>query len=421
MKILVLGSGGREHALAWKIASSPLVDRVYCAPGNGGTAAVAKNVPLDLTDANAIYRYAKQNKMDLVVVGPEQPLCAGLADTLTKGGLRVFGPGARAARLEGSKVFAKNLMRKHAIPTADYSVFYDAPTAEDYLATARYPLVIKADGLAAGKGVKICDSRNSALEAVQEIMTDQRFGEAGSQILIEEALSGPEVSVHAICSKETIMVLEEACDYKRLNDGGEGPNTGGMGAFSPSMLLDDQTRAFIEEKVLVPTLHAMKRDDSPFRGLLYAGLMLTPSGPKVLEFNVRFGDPETQALLPRLKSDLVPLLLGSCDGTLDAQDLAWDPRPSVTVVVTSGGYPGTYQTGLPISGLAEAAAVPDVTIFHAGTARDDLGRIVTSGGRVLAITALGATRQEARERAYEAVDHIRFDGAAYRTVTASSS
>jgi len=341
MKVLVLGSGGREHALAWKIARSPLVERVYCAPGNAGTEEVGENVNLGLHDHRAIYQFCKQRSVELTVIGPEGPLCEGLTDALQSRGLRVYGPTRRAARIEGSKVFAKTLMRRHVIPTAEYKPFDDERDARRYLQDRAeneyFPVVVKADGLCGGKGVFVCADLAEAEEAVATLMRRRRFEGAGAKIVIEEALIGEEVSVFAICGDDTLAVLEEACDYKRLRDGDEGPNTGGMGAYSPSGLLDSKTRAIVEEKILVGALHALRRDDSPFRGTLYAGLMLGATGPKVLEFNARFGDPETQCILPRLRSDLVPLLVAAADGGPFEADMDWDPRPAVTVIVAADG------------------------------------------------------------------------------------
>ncbi|MHC4389774.1 MAG: phosphoribosylamine--glycine ligase [Planctomycetota bacterium] len=421
MNVLVLGSGGREHALTSKIAQSPLVDRIFCAPGNGGTAALATSVDIPHTDTRELYRFCKQRGVELVVVGPELPLIDGVVDQLTERGLKVFGPPRRAARLEGSKLFAKQLMRKHSIPTAEFKAFSDRDSAVEYLDQEVLPVAVKADGVCAGKGVFCCTSRKEATNAVDAIMVERRFGDAGKQVIIEELLEGEEVSVFALVGGETILVMAEACDHKRLLDGDLGPNTGGMGVYSPSGKIDEAMWETIERRILVPTVHALRREDSPFTGVLYAGLMLTQTGPRVLEFNVRFGDPEAQALIPRLKSDLVPLLLGAIDGTLAQQELEWDPRPSVNVVLASGGYPDPgYRTGVTVSGLDELKDVPDVHVFHAGTQRV-AGRTVTSGGRVLSVTALGDTREAARQRAYDAVRKIRFDGAVYRTDIGATS
>jgi phosphoribosylamine--glycine ligase len=420
MKVLVVGGGGREHALCWKIAKSPLVKKLYCAPGNGGTAEVAENLDVRQDDLNALYKFAKQEKVDLTVVGPEAVLAAGIVDRLEQGGLKVFGPSARAARLEASKVFAKTLMRKHALPTAEYKIFSKADEAQAYLAQAHYPLVVKADGLAQGKGVVVAATFDQAMQHVRRCLVDKELGEAGAKVIVEEALKGEEMSVLALTDAHAIMVLEDARDHKRLRDGDEGPNTGGMGAYSPSGLATQKNMEKIESKVLVPIVHAMKREEHPFRGCLYAGLMLTNTGPKVLEFNCRFGDPETQAILPRMRSDLLPLLLATVDGTLEERAVEWDPRPSVTVVMASAGYPGAVKTGVPVTGVERAAAKPDVVVFHAGTRREGpagnrTGPLVTAGGRVLAVTALGSDIAEARRRAYDAVKEIRFEGAHCRT------
>ena len=418
MKVLVVGGGGREHALCWKLSKSPLLKRLYCAPGNGGTAEVAETVEFRADDLRELYKFAKQEKIDLTVVGPEQPLAAGIVDTFEQGGLRIFGPQARAARLEASKIFAKNVMRKHALPTAEFKVFSRADEAINYLRQAHYPLVVKADGLAQGKGVAVCATVSEAIAHAERCMVAKEFGDAGKSLLVEEALKGEEVSVMALTDAHAISILEDARDYKRLKDGDEGPNTGGMGAYSPSGLGGatrggEKMNEAIEAKVLVPIVHAMKKEEHPYRGVLYAGLMLTPTGPKVLEFNVRFGDPEAQVVLPRLKSDLLPLLLACVDGTLENQDVEWDPRPALTVVMASGGYPGTFRTGVPITGVEKAAARPDVMVFQAGT-RKEAGKLYTTGGRVLSVTALGTTLSDARKKAYEAIKDIRFEGAHYR-------
>lgn len=415
MKVLVLGSGGREHALAWKISRSSLVNRLFCAPGNAGTAEVADNLDLRPEDFRELYKFAKQEKVDLTVVGPEGPLAAGIVDHFEQGGLRIFGPSARAARLEASKIFAKNIMRKHALPTAEFKMFSKAEEAKTYLRQAYYPLVVKADGLAQGKGVTVCAQQAEAIEAIDRAMVAKDFGDAGARVVIEEALRGEEVSVLALTDARTILILEDARDHKRLRDGDEGPNTGGMGAYSPSGLIGESVFRQIEAKVLVPIVHAMKKEEHPYRGLLYAGLMLTATGPRVLEFNVRFGDPECQAILPRLKSDLVPLLLSTIDGTLEDQHVEWDARPAVTVVVASAGYPGNVRTGLPIAGIEKARAHgEDVLVFHAGTRREKSGAYFTTGGRVLSITALGDTLADARRKAYEAVKDVKFEGAHFR-------
>jgi phosphoribosylamine--glycine ligase len=412
MKVLVIGNGGREHALVWKIAQSPRVERVFCAPGNAGTAADGENVSLSPGDFPALVRFAKDNSVGLVVVGPEAPLAAGIVDALEREGLRVFGPSRGAAELEASKAFCKDILRSAAVPTGEYHTFRDGPSAIRFLQEREdVPIVVKADGLAAGKGVFVCDGRDQAIDAVKQIAQDKVFGEAGDRLVIEERLHGEEASVLAITDGQTLVTLPPAQDHKRAFDGDTGPNTGGMGAYSPAPLVDDPMLAWIEEHILVPTVHAMKRARRPFRGVLYAGLMVTNQGPKVLEYNVRFGDPECQPILMRLKSDLIDVLEATVEGRLDRiAPLDWDPRPAVCVVMASEGYPGDYPKGLPIRGLAEAAQVPDVKVFHAGTALKD-GQVVTSGGRVLGVTALGNNIAQAKLQAYTAVKCIRWDGA----------
>lgn len=411
MNILVVGNGGREHALAWKLRQSPRAGRVFVAPGNAGTAIDAENVDIAATDVTKLLDFAKQNKIEFTVVGPEATLAAGLVDAFQGAGLRAFGPSRAAADLETSKVFCKNLLRHADVPTADYRVFRDAKGAITYLKDREdTPVVVKADGLAAGKGVVVCDNREQALSAVERIAVQKEFGTAGNQLVIEERLHGEEASVLALTDGHTLLTMPACQDHKRAHDGDTGPNTGGMGAYCPTPLVTDQLLQKVEEKVLVPTVHQMKRSRRPFRGVLYAGLMVTSQGAKVLEYNVRFGDPECQPLLMRLKSDLLDLLEATVDGRLD--EIAppeWDPRPAVCVVMASEGYPGKYETGQPIRGLEEAAKVPDVKVFHAGTALRD-GQVVTAGGRVLGVTALGSSISAAKLQAYTAVKSIRFSG-----------
>lgn len=412
MNVLIVGGGGREHALAWKIAQSPRAGTVFVAPGNAGTATDAVNVDVSATDIAGIVNFAKQNDVGLTVVGPEAPLVAGMVDALQDAKLRAFGPSKAAAELEGSKVFCKNLLRHADVPSADYRVFRDGESAIHYL-TERddAPVVVKADGLAAGKGVIVCRNRTEALEAVERIAGEKEFGDAGNQLVIEERLVGQEASVLAITDGRTILTLPAAQDHKPAYDGDQGPNTGGMGAYCPTPLVTDEMLAQVEESVLVPTVHQMKRSRRPFRGVLYAGLMLTKSGSKVLEYNVRFGDPECQPLLMRLKTDLLDVLDAAVDGRLDEiGQLEWDPRPAVCVVMASEGYPGSYEKGYPIRGLDEAAALPDVKVFHAGTSSVD-GQVVNTGGRVLGVTALGDTVAKAKLAAYQAVKCIRWQGA----------
>jgi len=414
MKVLLIGSGGREHALAWKIAQSPLVTKLFCAPGNAGIAGVAECVDLPAHEVQALLKFARREKIGLTVVGPEAPLVAGLVDRFEASGLPVFGPSQRAAELEGSKVFAKHILRKHAIPTAHYDVFETVDAAEEHLRKAPLPLVVKADGLAAGKGVMVCQTREEALDAIAQIMKERLFGDAGNRVVVEECLLGEEASILALTDGRTIVPLPSSQDHKRIHDNDEGPNTGGMGAYSPAPVITEEQAARIERDILVPIVHAMNAEDRRYKGVVYAGVMMTDDGPKVLEFNVRFGDPETQPILARLKGDLVPVLKAIAEGNLQKAELEWDPRPAVCVVMASGGYPGHYEKGKAISGLDAAAALDDVAVFHAGTALKD-GKVVTAGGRVLGVTALGADIRAAIARAYEAVKLIRFEGAHYRT------
>ena len=412
MNILVIGEGGREHALAWKIQQSPRADRVFVAPGNAGTAIDAENVDISATDFPRLIKFAQQNDVQLTVVGPELPLSKGIVDAFEDAGLRVFGPSKVAAELEGSKVFCKSLLRQADVPTSDYQVFRNADHATTYLIERDdVPVVVKADGLAGGKGVFVCANRAEALEAVKRMGRNREFGDAGNQIVIEERLDGQEASVLAITDGRTIVTLPPAQDHKRAYDGDQGPNTGGMGAYCPAPLITDDLLHRIEEQVLVPTVHAMKRSRRTFRGVLYAGLMITNQGPKVLEYNVRFGDPECQPLLLRLQTDIVDLLEATIDQRLDEiEPLRWDPRPAVCVVMASENYPGSYERGLAIRGLDEAAHVPDVKVFHAGTTRHD-GQVLTNGGRVLGVTALGSSIPAAKLQAYTAIKCIRWKGA----------
>jgi phosphoribosylamine--glycine ligase len=412
MQVLVVGSGGREHALTWKIAQSPRVDRVYVAPGNAGTAQDAENIDIPASDIPRLVRFAREQKVDLTVVGPEQPLAAGIVDAFLAEKLRIFGPTKAAAELEASKVFCKRLLRHADIPTADYHAYRNAESALNYLQQREdMPVVVKADGLASGKGVIVCDGRAEAIRAVRRIAEEKEFGAAGDQLVIEDRLEGEEASVLAVTDGHTIVTLAPAQDHKPANDGDKGPNTGGMGAYSPTPLIDEDRLRWIEEHVLVPVVHAMKRARRPFRGVLYAGLMITNQGPKVLEFNVRFGDPECQPILMRLKSDLVDVIEATVEGRLEEiGPLEWRSEAAVCVVMASDGYPGKYEVGRPIRGLEEAAKTPGVKVFHAGTATAD-GQVVTSGGRVLGVTALGATISAAKLHAYTAVKAIRWPGA----------
>jgi len=416
MHILVVGSGGREHALAWKLAQSSRSDHVFVAPGNAGTATEGgkiENVPIKDHNVPALVQFAKENNIGLTVVGPEVPLCAGIVDAFEAEKLRIFGPNKAAARLEGSKIFCKEILRKGNVPTANYHTFTRGNDAIEFLNGDRdMPIVVKADGLAAGKGVFVCDNRSEAIEAIERITKDREFGSAGDSIVLEERLLGEEASVLAITDGRTIVTLQPAQDHKAAFDGDTGPNTGGMGAYSPAPVVDDKSLQRIEEHILVPTVHALNTSGTPFKGVLYAGLMMTKQGPKVLEYNVRFGDPECQPLLMRLKTDLVDIFEATIDGKLDQLDpLAWDTRSAVCVVMASKGYPGEYEKGFVIHGLDEAAKVPNTKVFHAGTTVNEAGEIITNGGRVLGVTGLGDTVAEAKSAAYSAAKYICWDGA----------
>ncbi len=413
MNVLVVGNGGREHALAWKLGQSPRAERVFVAPGNAGTAADAENVPLGADEPDQLIRFARENNVQLAVIGPEAPLAEGIADRFDAAGIRVFGPSKAAAELEGSKVFCKKTLRQADVPTADYHTFDNAKDALAYLNDREdVPVVVKADGLAAGKGVIVCGNRAEAVAAVEKIALERAFGAAGDRMIIEERLDGQEASVLALTDGRTIVTMQPAQDHKPAYDGDTGPNTGGMGAYCPAPLVDETMLHWIEEHVLVPTVHTLKRSRRPFQGVLYAGLMMTNQGPKVLEYNVRFGDPECQPLLMRLRTDLLDLLEAVATGQLDqVGPLEWDPRPAVCVVMASEGYPGSYTQGHPIRGLEEAARLSDVKVFHAGTKLDAQGRVVTAGGRVLNVTALGESIAMAKRNAYEGVKCIRWQGA----------
>jgi phosphoribosylamine--glycine ligase len=412
MKILVIGSGGREHALAWKLRQSPYTDRIFCAPGNAGTEEIAENVPIPASDLRALARFAKENRIDLTVVGPDDPLASGIVDLFKAAKLRAFGPDKSAARIESSKIFAKELMHAHHIPTAKAGTFSDMTKALRHCQRVKFPVVIKADGLALGKGVIIAADPDTARATIDEMMNQRRFGAAGQRLVIEEFLRGTECSLHALLDGKNYLLLESARDHKRALDGDEGPNTGGMGAFSPADNWNSKLQSRFESEIMQPLLSALVQEGVTFRGLLYPGLIITSEGPCVLEFNCRFGDPETQALLPRMKSDLLPLLEATIDGNIEKCAIEWDPRAAVTVVMASAGYPGKYETGESITGLEDAAKLENIRIFHAGTKRD--GAVKTAGGRVLAITALGSTVEMARKGAYEAVSRIHFEGCHYR-------
>jgi phosphoribosylamine---glycine ligase len=412
MNILLLGSGGREHALAWKMAASPLTSRLFCAPGNAGIARDAECVALDITDHAAVAAFCKAQSVDFVVVGPEGPLCAGIVDDLEAAGIKAFGPSRSAARLEGSKGFTKDLCRANGIPTASYARFRAAASAKDYVRAHGAPIVVKADGLAAGKGVIVAENLAQAEDAIDTILGGD-LGEAGAELVIEEFLDGEEASFFALCDGETAIALASAQDHKRAFDNDKGPNTGGMGAYSPAPIVDAALTQRVMDEIISPTLRAMRAMGAPYKGILYAGLMITSQGPKLIEYNVRFGDPECQVLMLRLMSDLLPALLASRDAMLKSLDLRWYPAPALTVVIAARGYPGTYAKGSVIEGLDDAAAVEGVEIFHAGTKADG-DRILANGGRVLDVTALGDTIDQARERAYEAVSRIRWPDGFYR-------
>jgi phosphoribosylamine--glycine ligase len=412
MNILLLGSGGREHALAWKMAASPLVERLYCAPGNAGIAQEAGIVALDVTDHRAVIAFCQSHRIGFVVVGPEAPLCAGIVDDLTEAGIKAFGPSKAAAQLEGSKGFTKDLCKANAIPTAAYERFTAAAPAKAYIRTQGAPVVVKADGLAAGKGVVVASSVAEA-EAAIDMMFGGELGAAGAEVVVEEFLSGEEASFFALCDGESAIALASAQDHKRVFDGDKGPNTGGMGAYSPAPVMTPEMSRRAMDEIVNPTVAAMAAMGAPYRGVLYAGLMITAQGPKLIEYNVRFGDPECQVLMLRLMSDLVPALLACSDGVLKNFGLRWYPDPALTVVMAANGYPGSYAKGSVIEGLDAAAQVEGVEIFHAGTVAED-GRVLASGGRVLNVCARGKTVAEAQARAYAAIDRIRWPGGFYR-------
>lgn len=414
MKILVLGSGGREHAIVRKLKESPKVTELYCAPGNGGIGHDATCVPISVMDKEKVTAFAKENQIDLVFVAPDDPLAAGMVDALNEAGVRAFGPTAAAAQIEASKVFSKNLMKKYGIPTAGYEVFSEPDKALSYIREkGRYPVVVKADGLALGKGVLICEDEKAAEDAVKEIMEDKVFGASGNHVVVEEFLTGPEVSVLAFTDGHCVKPMVSSKDHKRALDGDKGLNTGGMGTISPNPYYDGAMAQRCMQEIFLPTIHAMQQEGRPFKGCLYFGLMLTPDGPKVIEYNARFGDPETQVVLPRLKTDLVTIIESVIDGTLADVDIQWSKEAAACVVMASGGYPVKYEKGKVITGLDKNGQLPGVTVYHAGTAEKD-GCLVTSGGRVLGVTALAPTLDEALQKAYDAVEKIHFDGAHYR-------
>jgi len=415
MKVLVVGGGGREHALAWKLASEPIVREVLCAPGNPGTASIARNVDVSAADLGALAALADRESIDLTVVGPELPLDRGIVDLFTSRGLRIFGPTRAAAQLECSKVFAKHFMARHGIPTARYRVCDDARDAHTIVKSGElgFPIVVKADGLAAGKGVVVAADRRSADQAIHAAMEDRQFGEAGARVVLEECLAGPEVSFFALCDGSRAVALMSAQDHKRVFDGDEGPNTGGMGAFTPSPLVDDALQLRIMREIVDPVVAGLAADGHPYRGFLYVGLMLTCDGPKVIEFNVRFGDPEAQVVIPMIAGELAPHLAAAADGALDPSRIAFRREPHVGVVLASRGYPASSESSVPIHGLEAAAAEDGVVVFHAGTATRD-NQVVTAGGRVLTVVGRGQDYSHAIARAYEAVSKISFDGMHYR-------
>ncbi|MHC4364924.1 MAG: phosphoribosylamine--glycine ligase [Planctomycetota bacterium] len=410
MNVLLIGSGGREHAIAWKLAQSKNLGKLFITPGNPGTAQCGKNVDIAVNDKDKLVDFAKQNSIGLAIIGPEDPLAAGLVDALEAAGIKAFGPSAAAAQLEADKAFAKQLMRSAAISTAEARVFERFTDAKAFIASRDEPVVIKAAGLAKGKGVFVCNDPSDGILAAEKIMSAKMFGSAGDKVIVEDKLLGEEASILAFVDGRNIYVMESSQDHKPIGDGDTGPNTGGMGAYSPAPVVTEPMMDQITREILVPMVDGMNRNGTPYKGVLYAGLMITAGGPRVLEFNVRFGDPETQPVLMRLKSDLLEVCLAVCKGTLDQVSLEWDPRPAVCVVMASGGYPGDYEKGKKITGLNQASQIRDVVVFHAGTVEKN-GDIVTSGGRVLGVTALGQTVADAKTRAYEAVDKIKFDGA----------
>ena len=410
MKVLIVGSGGREHAIAWKVAQSKKVDKIYCAPGNAGISEVAECVPIGAMEFDKLVAFAKEKEIDLTVIGMDDPLVGGIVDVFEKEGLRVFGPRKNAAILEGSKAFSKDLMKKYNIPTAAYETFTDPEKALEYLETAKMPIVLKADGLALGKGVLICQTLEEAKEGVKTLMMDKKFGSAGDEIVIEEFMTGREVSVLSFVDGNIVKIMSSAQDHKRAKDGDQGLNTGGMGNFSPSPFYTKEVDGFCKKYIYQPTVDAMKAEGRPFKGVIFFGLMLTPDGPKVLEYNARFGDPEAQVVLPRLENDIVDVFEACIDGTLDQVDLKFDnDRATVCVILASDGYPIEYKKGFPIEGLEKFKGKDDYYVFHSGTKFNENGQIVTNGGRVLGVTATGKDLKEARKKAYEATEWISFE------------
>ena len=410
MKVLIVGSGGREHAIAWKVAQSKKVEKIYCAPGNAGISEVAECVPIGAMEFDKLVAFAKEKEIDLTVIGMDDPLVGGIVDVFEKEGLRVFGPRKNAAILEGSKAFSKDLMKKYNIPTAAYETFTDPEKALEYLETAKMPIVLKADGLALGKGVLICQTLEEAKEGVKTLMMDKKFGSAGDEIVIEEFMTGREVSVLSFVDGNIVKIMSSAQDHKRAKDGDQGLNTGGMGNFSPSPFYTKEVDEFCKKYIYQPTVDAMKAEGRPFKGVIFFGLMLTPDGPKVLEYNARFGDPEAQVVLPRLENDIVDVFEACIDGTLDQVDLKFDnDRATVCVILASDGYPVEYKKGFPIEGLEKFKGKDDYYVFHSGTKFNENGQIVTNGGRVLGVTATGKDLKEDRKKAYEATEWISFE------------
>ncbi len=413
MRVLLIGGGGREDAIAWKLAKSKELKKLYIASGNPGTARWGENVAIKTEDIGEIVKFAKESKVELVIVGPEDPLADGAVDALEAAGIKAFGPSKAAAQLEADKSFSKQIMRSSAVSTAEGRTFTRFEDAKAYIASRDEPVVVKAAGLAKGKGVIVCDEPSDGILAAEKIMVDRIFGSAGDKVVVEDKLIGEEASILAFVDGRSIYVMESAQDHKPVGDGDTGPNTGGMGAYSPAPVVTDEMMSQIEREILVPVVDCMNRNDTPYKGVLYAGLMVTAGGPRVLEFNVRFGDPETQPIMMRLKSDLLEVCLAVCEQKLDQVTLEWDERPAVCVVMASGGYPGDYEKGKVITGISEAEQLEDVVVFHAGTAMKD-GKLVTAGGRVLGVTAIGATIADAKKQAYEAAGKISFEGAHYR-------
>ena len=412
MKVLVVGGGGREHAICWKLAQSPKVSQLFCAPGNAGIAQVASCVPVKATDVEAMVAWAKENAIDFVMVAPDDPLALGMVDAMEAAGIPAFGPRANAAIIEASKIFSKHLMEQYHIPTAQYRDFTELAPAEEYIRQQGAPIVVKADGLALGKGVVVAQTVDEALAAVREMMADGKFGASGSKVVIEECMTGPEVTVLAFCDGKHIVPMPSSQDHKRAYDNNQGPNTGGMGAISPSPNYTPEVARRCMEEIFLPTVAALQAEGRPFQGVIYFGLMLTPNGPKVVEYNARFGDPECQAVLSLLDSDLMDILMACRNGTLDQLDIRWKDGAACCLVLASGGYPGSYAKGLPITGLDEAGKT--AVVFHAGTAEKD-GQIVTNGGRVLGVTAVGCDLNDAIGRAYESARPIQFDAMHFRT------